>query len=196
MNPKQRLPAVLATVSIAATVGAVLVLTRPEPHRAAPHRVTEVVREPGEAAPARDEENHYAPGSPAAVAERFLRVRLRYHYDDAAELATGAERARCERNVRQFTQLSPDQREGVRQAQLIAEAAQFDFEQVVTEPTAAGDGGAARKLVRGVLHARGPVEGRTVESRREQSLILEMVDGAWRVCEWTPGRNDGGIVVH
>ncbi len=196
MNPKQRLPVVLATVSLAATVGAVLVLTRPETRRATSHRVTEVVREPGEAAPARDEENHYAPGSPAAVAERFLRVRLRYHYDDAAELATGAERARCERNVRQFTQLSPDQREGVRQAQLIAEAAQFDFEQVVTEPTPAGDGGAARKLVRGVLHARGPVEGRTAESRREQSLILEMVDGAWRVCEWTPGRTDGGIVVH
>lgn len=196
MNPKQRLPVVLATVSLAATVGAVLVLTRPETRRATSHRVTEVVREPGEAAPARDEENHYAPGSPAAVAERFLRVRLRYHYDDAAELATGAERARCERNVRQFTQLSPDQREGVRQAQLIAEAAQFDFEQVVTEPTPAGDGGAARKLVRGVLHARGPVEGRIAESRREQSLILEMVDGAWRVCEWTPGRTDGGIVVH
>lgn len=196
MTPKQRLPLALAAVSLVGTIGAVLAFTRPSSVRAPPPRVTAVLREPGEAAPARDEEHHFAPGSPAAVAERFLRVRLRYHYDDAAELATGAERTRCERNVRQFTQLSPDQREAVREAQLIAEAAQFDFEQVVTEPTAPGENGAARKLVRGVLHARGPVEGRTVESRREQSLLVEMVDGAWRVCEWTPGRSDGGISVH
>lgn len=196
MNPKSRLPIALAGLSIVATVGAVLALTRPEPRRNTPTRVTAVTREPGEAPAARDEENHYAPGSPAAVAERFLRARLRYHYDDAAELATGGEKARCDRNVQQFMQLSPDQREGVRQAQLIAEAARFDFEQAITEPTPASADGAARKLVRGVLRARGPVEGRTVESRREQSLIVEMVAGAWRVAEWTPGRSDSGIVVH
>ena len=36
----------------------------------------------GDEPAARDEENHYAPGSPAAVSERFLRAWLRYHYDE------------------------------------------------------------------------------------------------------------------
>jgi hypothetical protein len=41
------------------------------------------------------------------------------------------------------------------------------------------------------------VRGHTAENRREQALVLHLVDGAWRVAEWTPGRAaDGGIVVH
>jgi hypothetical protein len=26
--------------------------------------------------------------------------------------------------------------------------------------------------------------------------VMELVDGAWRVAEWTPGASDGGITVH
>jgi len=155
-----------------------------------------VVREADDPPPARDEENHFAPGSPAAVAERFLRARLRYRYDLAASLATGHERARCERNVALYREMSPEQREAVRQAQLIAEAATFDLERALTDDLPPSSDGAARKRVRGVVHARGPVEGHIVESRREQTLVLELVDGAWRVAEWTPGASDGGITIH
>lgn len=194
---KAKAPWLLAVLALAGTVAAILTLTRPTaapPSR--PQRVTEVERRPDELPAARDEENHYAPGSPAAVAERFLRLRLRYHYDGAAELATAGERARCLRNVQQFTQLDPEQREGVRQAQLIAEAARFDLEQAVTEELPATAEGVARRRVRGTMRAVGPVAGRTVESRREQVLVLHLLEGAWRVAEWTPAGVDAGIVMH
>ncbi len=194
---RNRRPAALAALSLAGTIGLVLALTRPEAPRPASQRVTEVVREPDEQAPARDEENHYAPGSPAAVAERFLRAWLRYHYDDAAAFATGSQKARCDRNVTLFRQMDPDTRERVRQEQIVAEAAQFDLEQAVTEELPPADGGVPRRRVRGTVHAHGVVRGHTAENRREQALVLHLVEGAWRVAEWTPGRAaDGGIVVH
>lgn len=192
----QRTLVALALLTVASSVGVVLAVTRPAaaPPRAA-QRVTAVIREPDDPAAARDEENHFAPGSPAAMAERFLRARLRYHYDDAAALATGHERTRCDRNVTLFREMPPEQREDVRQAQLLAEAATFDLERAVTDDLPPSPTGLARKRVRGVVHARGPVQEHTVESRRDQTLVLELVDGAWRVAEWTPGASDGGITV-
>lgn len=191
-------PALLgvAALTVAASVGVVLALTRPAPPSQTPRRPMAVEREADDPPAARDEANHFAPGSPAAVAERFLRARLRYRYDDAAALATGRERSRCERNVTLYREMPPDQREAVRQAQLIAEAATFDLERALTDDLPPGPDGAARKRVRGVIHARGPVEGRTAESSREQTVVLELVAGAWRVAEWTPGASDGGITIH
>jgi hypothetical protein len=191
----RRALAALAAAVALGSVAAVLALTRPAPPPPAPTRPMAVERASDDPPAARDDEGHFAPGSPAAVAERFLRARLRYRYDEAATLATGGERARCERNVALFRAMPPEQRETVRQGQLIAEAATFDLERAVTDALPPGPNGAARKQVRGVVHARGPVEGHTVESSRAQTLVLELVDGAWRVAEWTPGASDGGITV-
>jgi hypothetical protein len=195
MKGKLRLT-VLAAVTLLVAVGVVIVTTRPNAQRVPMMRVTEVQREPGDPRAARDEEHHFAPGSPAAVAERFLRARLRYHYDDAAALATAGERARCERNVTQFRELNPEAREAVRQAQLIAEAAQFDLERVVTEDLSPGEGGVARKRVHGVVYAHGTVENQMVENRRAQELVLHLVNGAWRVAVWTPAPAAQKIQVH
>ena len=130
------------------------------------------------------------------MSERFLRARLRYRYDVAAESATGAEYARCMRNVTMFREMPPDQRETVRQAQLLAEAARFDLERVVVDDLPPGEGSVARKRVRGVIHAVGPVDGRLVESRRGQTLELHLVDGGWRVAVWTPDVGDPRIETH
>ncbi len=192
----QRTLIALAVLTVASSVGVVLAVTRPAPAPSSPQRVTAVTREPGDPGAARDEDHHFAPGSPAAMAERFLRARLRYHYDDAAALATGHERARCDRNVTLFREMNPDEREAVRQAQLLAEAATFNLERALTDDLPPGASGLARKRVRGVVHARGPAGGHTIESQREQTLVMELVDGAWRVAEWTPGASDGGITVH
>ncbi len=75
---------------------------------------------------------------------------------------------------------------------MIAEAAQFDLERATVRDLPAGDGGVPRKEVRGVIYAHGPTpDGHTVESRREQTLVLELLDGAWRVASWTPSRVEG-----
>jgi hypothetical protein len=50
----------------------------------------------GAPAPVRDTD-HYVPGSPPAVAERFLRAWMRARYDEAGELAAGPMRARAAR---------------------------------------------------------------------------------------------------
>lgn len=196
MIARHRVFAGLAAVSLVGAVAAVLTVTRPQAP-AAPTRITEVRPEPGEQAHARDVEHHYAPGSPAAMAERFLRARLRYHYDDAAALATGAERARCERNVELYRQMTPEVREDVRAAQVFADATEFDLERAVVDDLAPGPGNVARKEVRGVIYAHGLTpDGHPVENRRAQTLVMHLLDGAWRVAEWSPGPSDGGIVVH
>lgn len=192
-NPKL---VALAVVSALAAVALLFVLSRPAPTPPADRGVMAPQREQGDPHAARDEPIHFAPGSPGAVAERFLRARLRYRYDLAAELATGTERARCEHNVALFREMLPEQREAVRQGQLLAEAAVFDLERAVVDDLPPGEGAVARKRVRGVVHAVGPVDGRTVESRRGQTLELHLVEGAWRVAVWTPDVGDPSIRTH
>lgn len=188
--------AVAVGTLVAAVVG-VLVLTRPKPVVATPPRPTEVVRERGDLAPVRDEENHFAPGSPPAVTERFLRLWWRAHYGDAATLATGTMRARCDRDLAETSNLPPEHRETLRQLQIIAEATEYDLERVMVTDLPPGEGGVARKEVRGVIHAHGVMaDGALVESRREQTVVLHLLDGSWKVAEWTPSRGDAGVIRH
>lgn len=82
----------MAGVSLVAALGAVLVLTRPQGPATVAERAREeapAARVAGEPPPAVDDEHAYAPGSPGAVAERFLRAFWRAHYVDAAALSTG-----------------------------------------------------------------------------------------------------------
>jgi len=184
----------MAGVSLVAALGAVLVLTRPQ----APATVTEpshgeapAARVAGEPPPAVDDEHAYAPGSPGAVAERFLRAFWRAHYVDAAALATGETLARCQRDQRAGAELPPEHAELYRRVRVFREASRYRLERVtVTELPPASDG-LARRLVLGEAHATGPSpdDARMVESRRGQRLVLVLVDGAWKVAEWTATAN-------
>ena len=194
----------MAAVSLALALGAVLLLTRPPAPTAVaegPHEEAPATRVAGEPPPAVDDEHAYAPGSPGAVAERFLRAFWRAHYVDAAALATGETLARCERDQRAGADLPPEHAELFRRVRVFREASRYRLERVtVTELPAAGDG-LARRLVQGEAHATGPSpdDARMVESRRGQRLVLVLRDGAWKVAEWTattstsaPGADAGG----
>lgn len=196
-RPPKGIAVWLGVGTLAVTAIAILALTRPVETPPAPARMTEVVRQPGELPAARDEAQHFAPGSPSAVAEQFLRAWQRAHYEDAASLSTGMMKRRCERNLTEVLHMDPDTRESLRLVQVGAEAAQFDLERAVVNELPPGERGVARRQVRGVLHAHGPLpDGRMVESQREQTLDMELIDGAWRVASWTPTRGDAGITVH
>lgn len=194
MNPKM---AAVAGLSLAGAVAGVFFVTRPSGREArTPAGPTVVERLPGELPPVRDEVSHHAPGSAPAVAEAFLRAWWRGHYDEAQQLSTGEMRRRCAENLTKTLALPPDLREQMRQVQVVAEAAAFDLERAVTTDLAPDDGGVARKEVRGEIHAHGrSPDGRPVESRRAQVLELALVEGAWKVARWTPGRTDAGISV-
>lgn len=184
----------LSGASLLAAIAGVLLLTRPSGPTAERAPTTAVSRLPGELPALRDEAIHYAPGSPAAVSEQFLRAWWRGHYETAEQHATGEMRRRCRENLAKTLSLTPDLREQMRQVQVIAEAAAFDLERAVTTELPAGDAGIARREVRGEVHAHGSApDGRRVESRRGQRLELELVDGSWKVARWTPLHADGGI---
>lgn len=196
----------VGVATLALAVVAVLKLSKPHVEPQAPAGPTALVRRPGEMPAAHDDEARFAPGSPGAVAERFLRLWFRLHYDQARELAVGDVRRRCEHNLAQMTEAPSVIREELRETQVYAEAAAFDLERAVVSeldpaPLAhSGDAGAdagaalARRLVEGELHAHGPLpDGRRVDSRRRQRLVLVLVGGAWRVAEWSTDRSDGGM---
>lgn len=186
--------AALGGATLVAAAVAVLSLTRPDASAPRTTNPTAVERLPGELPALRDEGAHYAPGSPAAVSESFLRAWWRGHYDAAEQNATGDMRRRCRENLAKTLSLPPDLREQMRQVQVIAEAAAFDLERAVTTELPAGDGGLARREVRGEVHAHGSApDGRRVESRRPQRLELDLIDGAWKVSVWTPLSSDAGI---
>lgn len=184
----------MAGASLVAALGAVLVLTRPPAPSAVAERASEeapVTRVAGEPPPAVDDDHAYAPGSPGAVAERFLRAFWRAHYAEAAALATGETLARCRRDQRAGADLAPEHAEIYRRVRVFREASRYRLERVtVTELPAASDG-LARRLVQGEAHATGPSpdDSRMVESRRGQRLVLVLVDGAWRVAQWTATAN-------
>jgi hypothetical protein len=183
--------AILAAVTLVVSVGVVFALTR-TPARHTAERITTVEHQPTDPTPARDE-THYAPGSPAAVAERFLRERLRHHYEDASALATATERGVCQRRLQQYRALTSEQREDLqRVVQVQAEAMQFNLARAVTEDLPPTTGDIARKRVHGVLHARYENGGQGAETARGQTLEMHLVEGAWRVAEWTPDPTDAG----
>lgn len=194
-SPRARRPLfVVAGLSLTLAFGAVALLSRPGAG-GAQRPSTAVVRRPGELTPAEDNVAHHSPGSPAAVAESFLRQWFRAHYEEAARLSTGEVRARCQRNLQQMVQLTPELREELRQVQLIGEAAQFDLERAVTTELDA-DGGPARRRVEGILYAHGPTpDGRRVASRRAQRLELVLEDGGWKVGLWAPAPGEATIDV-
>jgi hypothetical protein len=186
--------AAVAGLSLAAALGAVMLLTRPPATTAAVDRASEeapIERVAGEPPPAVDDDHAYAPGSPGAVAERFLRAFWRAHYTDAAALATGETLARCRRDQRSGADLSPEHAELFRRVRVFREASRYRLERVtVTELPPARDG-LARRLVLGEAHATGPSpdDNRMVESRRGQRLELVLRDGAWLVDQWTATAN-------
>lgn len=190
MSGKRTRVIAIAGVSVVAALGAVLVLTRPPPPTTATTTAREEAAAPrvaGEPPPAIDDDHAYAPGSPGAVAERFLRSFWRAHYQDAAALATGDTLARCRRDERAGAELPPEHAEIFRRVRVFREASRYRLERVtVTELPPAGDG-FARRQVLGEAHATGPSpdDARMVESRRGQRLVLVLVDGAWKVAEWT-----------
>ena len=196
MTARRARVAAVAGVSLAAALGGVLLLTRPPPPATVSARATEeapAARVAGEPPPAVDDDHAYAPGSPGAVAERFLRAFWRAHYADAASLATGETLARCRRDERAGAELPPEHAEIFRRVRVFREASRYRLERVtVTELPTASDG-RARRLVQGEAHATGPSpdDARMVESRRGQRLVLVLVDGAWRVAEWTATASTG-----
>jgi hypothetical protein len=65
------------------------------------------------------------------------------------------------------------------------DATNYDLEHVEMRDLPPGANGNPRKEVRGQAHAYGEYQGTRVDSRRGQTLVLEQIDGAWRVAEWT-----------
>lgn len=201
MSDKRTRVMAVAGVSLVAALGAVLALTRPPAATTVAERASEeapAARVAGEPPPAVDDEHAYAPGSPGAVAERFLRSFWRAHYVDAAALATGETLARCQRDQRAGAELPPEHAELYRRVRVFREASRYRLERVTVTDLPPTSDGRARKLVLGEAHATGPSpdDARMVESRRGQRLVLVLVDGAWKVAEWTATANtpspDGG----
>jgi hypothetical protein len=132
--------------------------------------------------PARDVD-HYVPGSPAAVAEQFLRAWMRQQYNVARDLAIGPLHDRCALRQRELQALVPAQREELDRTRAFTAATRYDLEHVETRDLAPDEQGRARKEVRGQGHAHGAYSGVRLDSRRGQTFILVQVDGAWRVAD-------------
>lgn len=173
---------VIAVCAVLVTAAAIMVLGRSAPPSAA--SLTHTERAVGEPEPVRDTD-HYVPGSPPAVAERFLRAWMRARYDEARELATGEARARAERELQEVASFTPEQREEFRRTRAYVDATQYELEHVTIEDLPPSPEGRARKRVNGQAHATGHFEHTHIDSTRGQTFTLEMVDGSWRVAERT-----------
>ena len=180
-RPVRALP-VIAVCAVLLTAAAILVLGRASPP--SPASLTHVERAVGDPDPVRDTD-HYVPGSPPAVAERFLRAWMRGRYDEARELATGEARARAERELQEVASFTPEQRDEFRRTRAYVDATRYELEHVTMEDLPPGPDGRARKRVRGQARATGDYRGTHVDSRRGQTFTLEMVEGSWRVSERT-----------
>ena len=171
----------IATSAFVLTIAAVIFVTRPTTpaHPAVPtHRLA------SEPTPVRDVD-HYVPGSPPAVAERFLRAWMRARYDEARDLATGAMRERAEHEVGEVGGFNSEQMEEYRRTRAYVNATNYDLEHIEISDLPPADNGHPRKRVLGQAHAYGSFDGTRVDSQRGQTFVLEMVDGAWRVAERT-----------
>ncbi len=174
---------VIAVCAMATTIAAVVYLGRPRPPARTGSTDT-ASRRGGEPTPVRDVD-HYVPGSPPAVAEAFLRAWMRGRYERARDLATNTMRERCDHEIREVAALDDAQREELRRTRVYVDATNYDLEHIEMVDLPAGANGRARRQVRGQAHATGSFPGTRVDSRRGQTFVLEMVDGAWRVAERT-----------
>ena len=135
--------------------------------------------------------DHYVAGTPPAVAERFLRAWMRQQYAVARDLSAGAMREHAEQTLRTLQTLTQTQHTALEETQAYTLATQYDLEHVESEDLAVDEQGRARKQVRGQAHAYGDLRGTRVDSRRGQTFVLVLIDGAWRVTERSWERNAG-----
>jgi hypothetical protein len=185
MDRKVRALPVIAFAVLMVSVAGIVLLGRNSPrtnHAQMPAVPTE--RRVNEPTPVRDVD-HYVPGSPPAVAERFLRAWMHAHYDEARDLATGEMRVRAEREMAEVSAFNAQQMEEYRHTRPYLDATNVDLEHVEMRDLPPSADGHPRKEVRGQGHAYGSFNdnGTQMDSRRGQTFVLEMVDGAWRVAE-------------
>ncbi len=175
---------VIAVAVTAVTVAAIVLLGRGN-GRPRAHPITpSAERRVSEPTPVTDVD-HYVPGSPPAVAERFLRAWMRARYEDARDLATGGMRERAEHEIAEVANFNAQQMEEYRHTRTYVDATHVDLEHIEIRDLPATADGRARKEVRGQGHSYANFPGTDVDSRRGQTFVLEMVDGAWRVAERT-----------
>jgi hypothetical protein len=129
--------------------------------------------------------HHYVPGSPPAVCEHFLRAWMRARYEDARDLSSGAMHDRAEHEVNEVGSFNAEQMEEYRHTRAYVDATHYDLEHIAMRDLPAGPDGAARKEVTGQAHAYGDFGGTHVDSRRGQTFVLALVNGAWRVEDRT-----------
>ena len=184
MNRSVRALPVVAFAVLAVSVAGIIFLGRNTPRGTTPTAHAPVERRVTEPSPVHDVD-HYVPGSPPAVAERFLRAWMRGRYDDARELATGEMRVRAEHEIAEVAGFTAQQAEEYRHTRAYVDATNYDLEHIEIRDLPPSADGHARKEVRGQGHAFGAFEATQVDSRRGQTFVLEMVDGAWRVSERT-----------
>lgn len=183
---------VVAVVTLLCTASAVLLanrFARRAPTAASPLDRANRANEP---VAARDQE-HYVPGSPPAVAEAFLRAWMRARYADARDLSAGPLRQSAEQQAQELRSLTGDAAERIRQTTVYLDATRFDLEHVALRDLPPSPEGHPRKEVRGQAHAYGSYNGTRMDSRRGQTFVLELVDGAWRVTERDWERTGTGI---
>ena len=173
---------VVAIVSVAVTVSVIVAADRVGRSGRTASVSTRVVRHSGEPAAVRDQD-HYVPGSPPAVAEHFLRASMRFRYDEARALSTGALREQAARELAGVGGFNAAQMEEYRRTRVHVDAASFDLEHIEMGELPPGPSGLPRKRVRGEVHVHAEYEGTLVDNRRWQVFVLERVDGAWRVVE-------------
>lgn len=185
MDRRVRALPVIAFAVIMATVAGIVFLGRGSTRRAqTPTNAESAEHRFAAPTPVRDVD-HYVPGSPPAVAERFLRAWMRARYDDARDLATGEMRVRAEHEFHEVENFNAAQREEYRHTRAYVDATNYDLEHIEMRDLPASPEGHARKEVRGQGHAYGAFDTTRVDSRRGQTFVLEMTDGAWRVAERT-----------
>ncbi|MEI8258016.1 MAG: hypothetical protein WCJ30_20255 [Deltaproteobacteria bacterium] len=182
-RPVRALP-VIAFAVVMVTVAAIVFVGRGNTRRGTPAHAEPTDRPFAAPTPVRDVD-HYVPGSPPAVAERFLRAWMRGRYEDARDLATGEMRARAEHEIQEVGSFNAAQVEEYRHTRAYVDATSYDLEHIEMRDLAPSADGHPRKEVRGQGHAYGAFDTTRVDSRRGQTFVLEMTDGAWRVAERT-----------
>lgn len=181
--PDRQVPALpIVAISLVLVTAGVVVLAGRWNSPARASRVAE--RRGDEPLPVRDID-HYVPGSPPAVAERFLRAFMRARYEEARELSTGALRQRMERMLDEVRNFNAREMEEYRRTRVFLDATNYDLEHVEIRDLPPSPDGRPRKEVRGQAHAYGTYGNTRMDSRRGQTFVLEWVEGSWRVAERT-----------
>jgi hypothetical protein len=180
-RPVRPLPVIAVTVMMLSVAGIVLAGRFSGPsHPARPAMVRH-----GDEPVAVHDVDHYVPGSPPAVAERFLRAWMRARYEDARDLSTGEMRGRCEHAIAEVGGFNAEQMEEYRRTRVYVDATNYDLEHIEMHDLASGPDGNPRREVRGQAHAYAAFNRTTVDSRRGQTFVMVQENGAWRVADRT-----------